>query len=138
MPAGKPGLGPGLLSASAADLRQAAIDLATRIGQGAPLALRAMKEVMPHIETMPTAAALALTKPGRVACPCTNAWPIPRISSRARGLRRETAAGRKDQHQLQQLDASGRRDTPVVGRLSNTSGCVRRDKPLCMPGSNRE
>ncbi len=54
---------------AAADLRQAAIDLATRIGQGAPLALQAMKEVMTHIETMPTADALALTKPGRSGLP---------------------------------------------------------------------
>ncbi|MBW0370818.1 enoyl-CoA hydratase-related protein [Ensifer adhaerens] len=48
-----------------ADLRQAAIDLATRIGKGAPLALQAMKEVMAHIETFSTADAMSLTKPGK-------------------------------------------------------------------------
>lgn len=54
---------------ASADLRQAAIDLATQIGRGAPLALQAMKEVMAHIETLPTAEALALTKPGRSGLP---------------------------------------------------------------------
>lgn len=54
---------------ASADLRQAAIDLATRVGQGAPLALQAMKEVMAHIETLPMAEALALTKPGKSGLP---------------------------------------------------------------------
>lgn len=48
-----------------ADLRRAALDLAATIAKGAPLALQAMKEVMAHIETMPTADALTLTKPGK-------------------------------------------------------------------------
>ncbi len=52
-----------------AGLRQAALDLATRIGLGAPLALQAMKEVMTTIETMTTADALAVTKPGRSGLP---------------------------------------------------------------------
>lgn len=47
------------------DLRQAALDLAAAIARGAPLALQAMKEVMAHIETLPMAEALALTKPGK-------------------------------------------------------------------------
>ncbi|WP_027229608.1 enoyl-CoA hydratase-related protein [Phyllobacterium sp. UNC302MFCol5.2] len=46
-------------------LRQAALDLATLIGKGAPLALQAMKEVLTHIETLPTSDAMALTKPGK-------------------------------------------------------------------------
>ncbi|PDT78669.1 enoyl-CoA hydratase-related protein [Sinorhizobium sp. BJ1] len=52
-----------------ASLREAAIDLATRIGKGAPLALQAMKEVMTHIETLSTAEALSLTKPGKSGLP---------------------------------------------------------------------
>lgn len=47
------------------DLRQAALDLATSIGKGAPLALQAMKEVLTHIETLSTADAMAVTKPGK-------------------------------------------------------------------------
>jgi crotonobetainyl-CoA hydratase len=51
------------------DLRDAAVDLAMRIGKGAPLALQAMKEVLNHIETLPTAEALSLTKPGKSGLP---------------------------------------------------------------------
>jgi crotonobetainyl-CoA hydratase len=47
------------------ELRDAARALASEIARGAPLALQALKEVLKHIETMPMAAALALTKPGR-------------------------------------------------------------------------
>jgi crotonobetainyl-CoA hydratase len=54
---------------SSENLQQAAIDLATQIGRGAPLALQAMKEVMNHIETISTADALALTKPGKSGLP---------------------------------------------------------------------
>jgi crotonobetainyl-CoA hydratase len=39
------------------------------IGKGAPLALQAMKEVLNHIETLPTAEALSLTKPGKSGLP---------------------------------------------------------------------
>ncbi|WP_369726277.1 enoyl-CoA hydratase-related protein [Bradyrhizobium sp. LLZ17] len=46
-------------------LREAARALAVKVAAGAPLALQALKEVLKHIETMPTQAALALTKPGQ-------------------------------------------------------------------------
>jgi crotonobetainyl-CoA hydratase len=48
-----------------AALHDAARDYAAQIGTGAPLALQALKEVLAHIETMPVAQALAVTKPGR-------------------------------------------------------------------------
>lgn len=53
----------------AGELRAAARAFAAEIARGAPLALQALKEVLKHIETMPTPAALALTKPGRSGLP---------------------------------------------------------------------
>ena len=47
------------------ELCEAARAFAAEIARGAPLALQALKEVLKHIETMPTPTALALTKPGQ-------------------------------------------------------------------------
>ena len=45
-------------------LREEARAYASMIAEGAPLALQALKEVLRHIEMMPTPDALSLTKPG--------------------------------------------------------------------------
>jgi len=53
----------------APELRDAARAYAAQIATGAPLALQAFKEVLRHIEMMPMAEALAVTKPGRSRLP---------------------------------------------------------------------
>ena len=52
-----------------ADLRPRALELATEIARGAPLALQALKEVVPAIHTLPMPEAFAATKPGNADLP---------------------------------------------------------------------
>ena len=50
-------------------LMDAARELAAEVAKGAPLAVRALKEVLHHIESMPLRDAMAATKPGRSGLP---------------------------------------------------------------------
>ncbi len=54
---------------SRADLNQTARDMATAIAAGAPLALQALKEVVPAIHSLPIQQAFAETKPGNRRLP---------------------------------------------------------------------
>lgn len=54
---------------AATDLRTRALELAGEIARGAPLALQALKEVVPAIHTLPLPQAFAATKPGNADLP---------------------------------------------------------------------
>ena len=52
-----------------AELRERALELAQEIARGAPLALQALKEVVPAIHSLPLPQAFAATKPGNADLP---------------------------------------------------------------------